>query len=559
MSGTTRTTAPDTGRRAGQGREREPAGGNALAGTGVLFRFALRRDRVRLPVWVLALFLGTLGTANNFKATYADAKDRANIAETLDSPAGRAMTGPSHYLKEPYDFGAMLSHQMIAYTTLLVGLMSVLMVVRHTRAEEETGRAELVRAGVVGRYASLTAALAVAVTANVLLALLLAVGLPGLNLDGIDSQGALVYAAVHAVVGFVFAAVAAITVQFTEHTRAASGMALAVLGAAFALRAAGDVGNGFLSWLSPIGWAQRAYPFVDDRWWPVLLGLGCALVLGAVGYRLSARRDVGAGLRPARRGAPRASDFLTTPLGFALRLHRGLLAGFTAGLVLLGMMYGSLLSDVEQMIEDIDQFKNAVEKLGGSVTDSFAGTVMIVLAVVASVYVVMAALRPRAEETGGRAEPLLATGLSRTRWMFSHLTMAVVGGTLVLLAGGLGIGASGAASVGEADMLPKLLGASLAYAPALWVTGGVAAVLFAWVPRAGAVAWIVPIYGFVTGYLGQLFDFPGWMKNLSPFGHVPQLPAEDMSWTPMLLLTLIAVALFAAAAAGFRRRDLEMK
>ncbi len=37
----------------------------------------------------------------------------------------------------------------------------------------------------------------------------------------------------------------------------------------------------------------------------------------------------------------------------------------------------------------------------------------------------MAALRPRTEENAGRAEPLLATGLSRNHWLGSHLAIAL--------------------------------------------------------------------------------------------------------------------------------------
>jgi ABC-2 type transport system permease protein len=175
------------------------------------------------------------------------------------------------------------------------------------------------------------------------------------------------------------------------------------------------------------------------------------------------------------------------------------------------------------------------------------------------VYVVMAALRPRSEETAGRAEPLLATGLSRARWVGGHLAVAMGGGTLVLLAAGLGFGVSGAASTGDGGLFLKLVGAALAYAPALWVTVGVAVVLFGWFPRASAFAWIVPVYAFLVGYLGQILQFPDWMNNLSPFGHVPQLPAADMSWTPMLLLTLVAAGLVWLGLEGFRRRDLETK
>ncbi|MBL3668983.1 ABC transporter permease [Streptomyces sp. M2CJ-2] len=552
---TTATAAPEAPAPA------EPvAGGNALAGTRTLIRFALRRDRVRLPVWILALFLGTLSTANSFKTLYSSPEDRANAVRSMDSPAGLAMSGPRHYLDD-YGFGSMLSHQMLGFMAVLVGLMSVLIVTRHTRAEEETGRAELVRSTVVGRHAHLAAALSVAVLANLALALLLAFGLAGTGLEDGGTAGSLLYGFAHAAVGLVFAAVAAVTVQFTAHTRGASGMALAVIGVAYVLRAAGDSGaNGTLSWLSPIGWVQRSYPYVDNRWWPLLLCLVFAVLCAAAGFMLSTRRDVGAGLRPEKLGSPTASDALATPLGLALRLHRGMLIGFGAGLFLMGAMYGSILGDAEEMLKGIDEIQEALDRIGGAgVAEPFASMVMVVLTVVAAVYVVMAALRPRSEETAGRAEPLLATGLSRTRWVGGHLAVAMGGGTVVLLLSGLGFGIAGAASTGDGSLLPKLVGAALAYAPALWVTIGVAVVLFGWFPRASQAAWIVPVYAFVVGYLGQILRFPAWMNNLSPFGHVPRLPAADMDWLPLLLLSLVAAGLVWLGLTGFRRRDLETK
>ncbi|GAA3500501.1 ABC transporter membrane-spanning protein [Streptomyces prasinosporus] len=535
-------------------------GGNALAGTRILVRFALRRDRIRLPAWILALLLGTLTTADSFRTLYDGPEDRANAARAADSPAGLATSGPRHYLDD-YTFGSMLSHQMLGFTAVLVGLMSVLIVTRHTRAEEETGRAELVRSAVVGRHAHLAAALAVAVLANLALALLLTAGLAGLGPEGVDTAGSLVYGSAHAAAGLVFAAVAAVTVQVTAHTRGASGMALAVVGAAYALRAAGDSGESeTLSWLSPIGWVQRSYPYVDDRWWPLLLCLVCAAACAAAGFALSTRRDVGAGLRPQKPGRPAASAALATPFGLALRLHRGMLTGFGAGLFLMGAMYGSILGDAEEMLKDIDQLQEALDRIGGTgVTESFASMVMVVLVVVAAVYVVLATLRPRAEETAGRAEPLLATGLSRARWAGGHLAVAVGGGTLVLLLAGLGFGVAGAASTGDGGLLPALVGAALAYAPALWVTAGAAVVLFGWFPRASQAAWAVPAYAFVVGYLGEILRFPDWTNDLSPFGHVPRLPAADMDWTPLLLLTLVAAGLVWLGLAGFRRRDLETK
>lgn len=532
--------------------------GGAFTGTGALVRFILRRDRVRLPVWLAGLTVGTIATASSFQDLYRGLPEREQVAATMNSPAGLAMTGPSEYLRD-YHYGSMLSHQMLGFMAVMVGLMSVLTIVRHTRAEEESGRAELVRATVVGRHAHLSAALAVVVGANVVLALLLTVGLGGLGIEGITWGGSALYGAAHAAAGLVFAATAAVTVQVTEHSRGAAGLAFAVIGVAYVLRAAGDVGNGVLSWLSPIGWTQATWAYLDDRWWPLLPAVALTALLVGAAFELSTRRDVGAGLRQPRPGAGAASETLVRPIGFALRLHRGLLIGFAVAMLVLGMAYGSILGDAEGMLGGVDVLEEALADLGGAtLADSFASMVPIVMAIIGAVYVVLATLRTRAEETAGRAEPLLATPLSRARWLGSHLVVVLVGAVVMMLSAGIGFGVSGASSMADVSYFPKLVGAALVYVPALWVTAGLAAVLFAVVPRAATLAWIVPLYAFVVGYLGQILQFPAWLDNVSPFGHIPRLPAEDLAVTPLLVLTAIAAVLVAWALAGFREREINV-
>lgn len=536
------------------------AGGGVLAGAGTLLRFMLRRDRVRLPVWLGSLAAANFFAALSFEQNYPTPADREVVAETLGTPAGLAMTGPARYLEVPeYTLGIMHAHEMMGYLALAAALMSLLLLGRHTRQEEETGRAELIRASVVGRHAHLAAALTLALIANVGLAALLAASLAAAGLSGVTFGGAVLFGAAIAVVGLVFAGVAAVTAQVTEHSRGASGMALAVLGLAFALRAVGDTGTEALSWLSPIGWAQRTYPFVADRGWPLLLGVAAAAALVAAAFVLSTRRDVGAGLRAPRVGRATGSRMLTTPFGFAMRLHRGLLIGFLAGAVLLAVMYASILGEVEQMVAEIAALEDLVAQAGGdTVLDSFVSMIMIVVASLSSVYVVLAALRPRFEEHSSRSEPVLATGLSRIRWAASHLAVALLGGSLIQILSGVAFGAVGAAAVGDAGLFWRAVGACLVYLPALWLVGGVVAALYGWLPRAVHLAWAVPVYAFVVGYLGAMFGFPDWMHRLSPLGHVPGLPAAEFALSPLVWLTVIAAGLIGLGLAGFRRRDLTM-
>ncbi|WP_209314756.1 ABC transporter permease [Streptomyces bohaiensis] len=537
-------------------------GRTGLVGTGALVRFALRRDRVRLPAWLLALTLSTYAMAVALVDSFPDEAAREAVRASSTSPATLALNGPAHYLDD-YHYGAMLGHQAIGFVGLFVALLCVLTVVRHTRAEEETGRAELLRATAVGRHAHLTAAVLVAAGAALGVGILTGLALSSLDATGYTPAGALAFGAAYAGLGLVFTGVAAVTTQISAHARAASGTALAVLGAAYALRAAGDSTAGgstdWLSWLSPVGWAQRTYPYLDNDVGPLLLCLGTAGVLTAGGFVLSLRRDVGAGLRASRPGRREATAWLTRPVGFALRLHRGLLYGFTAAVVVLGAMYGSVLGDVESMLQDIDVMQDALGDLGGGVVESFAALVMVPQATIVGVYAVLATLRARAEESSGRAEHLLATALSRRSWLGSHIAVALVGSTVVSTVGGLTFGTVGAVATGDGSLVLDMALAGLAYAPALWVTVGVAVMLVGWAPRAAGLAWAVPVGAFLLGYLGALMRFPTWVLRLDPFGHVPRLPAEAMQWTPLLVLTALAAVLVRVGLAGFRRRDLDTR
>ncbi|MPY79923.1 MAG: ABC transporter permease [Actinophytocola sp.] len=528
-----------------------------MTGFGTLLRFALRRERIRIPVWIAALTLLTLGTVAGFPDLYPTAESRQSRASLMDSPAATAMSGPGFGLDD-YTFGAMLANEMIGFLAIFVALMSVLMVSRHTRHEEEQGRAELIRAGIVGRHASLTATLAVTMLTNVLLAVVLTVVIAGLGIETITWGGTALFAASLAMVGVVFAAASAVSAQVFEHGRAASGMAGALIGIAYALRAAGDMGNPALSWLSPIGWAQRTKSYVDGTALPLLLGLVVAGALVAVAFSLSTRRDVGAGLRQSQPGAAGASDALSTPLGFALRLHRGAVIGWTSAMFLFGAMYGSLASEVETFVEDNPAMQEFVQRMGSaSFTQSWLASIMSMLAMVCSVFGVLAIVRMRTEETSGRAEPVLSTALTRPKWVTGHLAVALGGGAVVMLSAGLGLGLSAMASTGDSALLSDLLGAALAYIPAVWLATGLALTLFGLLPGAVHAAWVVLGYGLFIGMLGPLLQLPGWLTNLSPFSHVPQLPAVDVEFTPLVLLTAVAAGLVMLGFGALRQRDLE--
>ena len=103
------------------------------------------------------------------------------------------------------------------------------------------------------------------------------------------------------------------------------------------------------------------------------------------------------------------------------------------------------------------------------------------------------------------------------------------GSLLILAANGLGAGLADAINSHDASQLPRLLLAGVVPAPAVWVVVGATVVLFGFVPRAAVAAWGLLGACVLLSVLGPLLGLPDWVLDLSPFQHVPQLPAADFS------------------------------
>jgi ABC-2 type transport system permease protein len=552
------TTATATGEAAAPAPSRL-AGGGALIGTGALVRFIARRDRIKLPAWLLGITLMLAYYSSALPEVYQTDKQLQGLSPFMEGPVGALLSGPG------YGVGDLTIERIIVgvyglYFLLLAGLMNVLLVSRHTRVEEQNGRTELIRANVVGRHAQLTAVLIVAVVANMLLALLLGGAMAANGFDG--GQGLLFGAGVGAA-GLVFAGIAAITVQVTEFSRAASGIAGAVLGGAYVIRAIGDMireHGSELSWFSPLAWSQQTRPYVDGRWWPLTLSLALAVAAAAVGYALSTRRDVGAGLVAARLGRPEAKPWLGSPFGLALRLQRAPLIWWPVALALTGLLYGGITDSILDVYNDMSEDMLAV--FGGdraNLLDGYLGVIALWTVLLVGVMVILGVQSLRSEETKGRVEPVLATATSRWNWFGSYLMVLALGAVGALLVVGLATGIGVAISVGDAGYVWELTAAHVAHAPAVLVLLGIAALLFAVVPRAIGVTWAVLGYALIVGFFGPLMDLPQWAYNMSPLEHIGRAPLDPLTWPPVLILTAIAAGLATLGLAAFGRRDLDTK
>lgn len=527
---------------------------SALAGTATLVRLALRRDRVVLPVWILIFVLLAIGSAQASIDLFPDQASRVKAGEAINnSPALIALYGRVY---DVTSLGEVSLIKMKGLYALFLAVLAFFTLIRHTRSEEESGRLELVGAGVVGRYAALTAALIVTCGTGAVIG-----GLTGLGLGavGLPWSGSILFGLGWVAVTWSAAAIAAVAAQVTESARTANGIAAGVLAVSYVLRAVGDTsGPSWLSWFSPLGWALHLRPFAGDRWWVFTVFAGFVVVALVAAYRLIARRDHGAGLIRPRPGPAEAGGWLRSPLALAWKLQRGSLYAWTAAFLLGGLIMGNIAADVGDIL-DSPNAKDLITKMGGvsGLTDSFLAAELGLLAVIASAYGVQAALRLRSEETSSRVEPLLSTAVSRQSWALSHLLIALLGSALLTVASGVGAGVAHGAQTGDfGHAFGRVFGASLVQIPAVWVLVGIVALLFGLVPRWSPVAWVFLVGFLLLGEFGSLFELNQRVMDISPYAHVPRLPGGEMSVSPLIWLAAIAVALLAAGVAGFRRRDI---
>lgn len=527
-----------------------------LAGAPDLLRLAWRRDRILVPASVIGLVVLSVGSAQTTLELYPDDESAAaGLAGILTNPSIIAMYGP--LASQTADALAVFKTVMMG--AFLVAVLGFVVVRRHTRTEEDEGRLELLGSGVVGRWSPLAAAVTLATVAVVAASALSAAGLAAL---GMDVPGSVAFGVAWLAAGLATVGVTAVAVQLASTTRGAAGLGFGFLAAAYALRALADSADDgsvlhALGWLSPLGWAGRVEAYGANRQWVLLLGLATLVAGVVVGVAVLERRDLGAGLIPARTGPARAGRILSGPLGLVTRMARGTIVGWTLGLTVGGVVVGSLLGSVADLADD-PVVSDFLEQLGGSagtVEDIFVSTELgFISAAVAAVGVALA-LRLVGSERSGLGEVVLSTPTSRLRWYAANVAVPLALTTFLMVVLGVVLGVVGPAVTELAPSLGESVGASLAKLPAVWVLIAVAAALGGAVPRFAPFAWAVLLVTFLVGELGPSMQLPSWILDASPFTHLSQLPGGTFEVVPSLALVAVTAVLVVLGGVAYLHRD----
>lgn len=530
----------------------------------ILVRHRLRRDRIQIPVWIVSISALVLFSALALQDTFGGVEERTLLVRLATAnPAILFIRGT------PQGTGAdaVLMFTILAFLGVLVGLMNTFLAVRHLRAEEESGRADLVAATPAARAYPALATLLYGLLVNLVLAVAVA---GSLIIAGQETEGSIVAGLALGAIGVTFLAVGGVASELMPSARAANGTAVGAVLLAYLLRGIADafgtvsadglsVESGWLSWLSPIGWAQKTHPYTENSLAPLGLNLALAAVLVATVLLIMTRRDTGASVLATTSGRSTARPTLAGSFSLAWRLQWPSIVAWCVGGAAFGVFGGSLGTAVASSDLGDSPLAEQLARLargGDTLTEAFISVIFTVIGVLAAGSAIQAIVRLRQEEAHVGGELLLATPLSRLRWAGGHLVVGVLAILLVLASGAVASALAATAVGAPEESVEDSVLAALAQVPAALLFLAGVALVWSVAPRFTAgVGWGVLGLSVFLGMFGTLVGLPDWTADLSPFRHTPVPAGADTDWTGGLAMLAISVAAAVAASVLVRRRD----
>lgn len=500
-----------------------------------LCRFYLRRDWLNILLWFGLILALIVGFGAGIGEMYPDQPSLDAMIEPLENPAFKAMLGQYYLTDGVLTLGGMYSVYMLVWCVMIVGCMSVTLIVRHTRKDEELGRLEVIRSLPVGRLSNLSAALTEAVMLNALLAVLIGFGLGAAgNPDrGMDFAGAFATGGACAAFGIIMAGVTAIFCQLNKNPGTAMAFSFGSIGVFYMMFMMGSMqNNAAVLNISLVGLVHGSKAFVENDWLPIIIAAAAGSIFIAAALWLCKIRDLGESLIPSRPGKKDAADYLGSPGGLAWRLLRPWAIFWALLLPILGLAYGSVMGELETFIESNEIFRQLSQ---GNVM-VMASMFILIMSVISVIPVLHFMLKARSQETRGYAENIIARSASRRGQLRAYFIIALIAVALVPLLNAAGFWLGSSAVMDNPVPFGNWLLSCLLYVPAFLVLLGAAVALIGWFPKYTGLAWGYLGYSFIVLYMGMLIGLPAWMGKLSPFGHIPQLPhVEKLGEAPYML------------------------
>lgn len=529
-----------------------------------LLRQRLRRDRWQLLMWIA-------GTAALAYVTYVGVSDSYGTQQDREALLATAIANPVillfRGLPSGADEGAFMLFLIFPFLAMTAAFMSSFLAVRHTRTDEELGRAELVAATPAGRTLPLLVTLVHGILADLVLALVTSAALLA---TGLAAGGSFVAGFGAGAVGVSFLGVGLLAGQLMRTSRGANALAVWVLLVTFLFAGLGNalgtptadlqrIDSSWLTWLSPFGWGENSRPFADDALWPLVLCVAFGLTLAGIAVALQSARDLGESLVPERRGRPDAPTTLAGPTTLVWRLTRASVLGWVVGGLITGVLATSLAGVLSDLVTELPSVQAILDSISanGSIAQGAVIVFFEMLGVLAACAAVQTVCRARQEEARGAAEAVLATPVDRVRWLGGYAVIGFAAIVLVVAAAVAGAAVGIAGRDGDWSLMGDVLvvGAGQVVAASVFLT--ITALVFVLAPRLTIpLGWSLVFLAMVLGLFGPLFGFPDELVHLAPIAIAPTVTADGVDLQGLWWLLLAIAVIGGAAAVLMRRREL---
>lgn len=546
----TAETLPGRGSPADAGRTRARA-----APVGLLGRRTFRDARVRSIAFAYLFAVASILNPVSYRHTYSTLAERLAFANSFaHNKAVVLFYGKAYDLLTVGGYSAWRTGGILAILAAIFGLLAG---VRALRAEEDSGRAEIVLAGPVSRGAVYLGAIA-GIAAEA--ALLWVAVLAGSAIGGLAAGGSAYLALAIVSMVPVFVGVGALASQVAPTRRMALELGGAVVVLAFLLRVIADTSGslGWLRWVTPLGWAEELRPFTGAQPLVLLLPIAASTLALLAAWRLAAGRDIGAGLLPARDTAAPRLWLLSSPTSQALRGELGSMTVWLTGVGAFALIVGVISKSISSAGIS-PQLQREFAKLGeGSIVTprGYLAFSFVFFVLVISLFSCSQVAAARHEESEQLLETLMALPVGRRRWLTGRLALAVAGAIALSLVAGV-LAWAGAASQGVAPALPRMLEAGGNCLPTALLFLGFAALAYAVAPRASAgISCGLVTVAFLWQLIGSLLGAPKWLVEITPFAHVASVPAQSFRAGAAAVMVGIGLLTAAAAVWAFGGRDL---
>ncbi|MDL2276248.1 tetronasin resistance protein [Breznakia sp. OttesenSCG-928-G09] len=525
----------------------------------VLFIQYIKRDWKKIIVWILGLGLFCGAFVPAFEEI-GKGQGLIGLFETMQNPAMISMIGPTPVEHAAnYTLGAMYANEMLLFCGLFAMIISALHVVSHTRKEEELGLSELVRSFEVGRQANSLAVIIETILINLILALFIGGIMVSFGVDSIVAEGTFLFGASIGLAGIIGAVLALLISQIMPTSSGASGTTLSIIGLLYILRASSDISNITLSKINPMGWVYLTYPFTENNWYFLFIGIIFCIAIIFLSFVLEGKRDMGAGYLPEKEGRATAKKSLLSVPGLLFKINKGSIIGWLIAFMIMGAAYGSIYGDMQTFLKSNELISQMFTMSGISLEASFTGTIMMIMIGLVAILPITVINKLFSEETRMHLSQLYSTKVTRGQLYWTTLIIAILAGIIGIVfgAGGLGLAAMTSMNGTSTLNMVDFLAAGFNFLPSVLFFAGLAALALGWLPKLGKVVYAYLGYSFAINYFGGILNLPNWFSKTAIMSWIPRMPMEDFDITIFLIISLLGIGLMILGYIGYKKRDMQ--